>query len=146
MGRDAPILTYKFTDLVAFGGEHSTLGDVARRVAQHAGRTLPPDPEPDQGLFARTDSYSFVKAGIPSLFLHPGPAGAGKAASATYYSDHYHQPSDDLAQPLDWEAAANFVQLNFDIVRAIADERRRPAWRRGDYFGALLEGAASTSK
>ena len=33
---------------------------------------LAPDPVPEEVLFIRSDQYSFVKKGVPSVFLVPG--------------------------------------------------------------------------
>ena len=42
------------------------------RAAQHLGIALAEDPIPEQVLFIRSDHYSFVRQGIPSLFLKSG--------------------------------------------------------------------------
>ena len=137
---DMPILTYRFQDLVAFGAERSSIGPSVARVAKAEGFALTPDPTPGEADFVRTDHYSFVRAGIPSISLEPGPAGPGKAAIEDFLQHHYHQPSDDMTLPFDWAAGRAFVKVNYLIAREIADAPDRPRWLRGDYFGTLYKG------
>lgn len=132
---DMPILTYDFTDVVAFGAENSTLGPVVARAAQAAGITLSPDPLPAEGLFTRSDHYRFVQQGIPAVFLMTGHAGPGKQAFNDFLAKQYHQPSDDLSLPFNWQAGARFAAVNYAIVRAIADEAQAPRWYQGSIFG-----------
>ena len=139
---DVPILTYDFTDIIAFGAEHSTLGAAAAKVAALAGVSLTPDPMPAEGLFTRSDHYALVKKGIPALFLTTGFGAGGENAWKAYLGERYHQPSDDLTQPFDWKAAARFARINYLLVREIATDPARPRWNKGDYFGdAFAPGA-----
>lgn len=135
---DMPILTYDFQDMVAFGAEQSTLGDLVARATAAEGLTLTPDPTPQEMFFVRSDHYEFVKAGVPAVFLATGPGGPGAAASADFLANHYHQPSDDLNLPIDWNAAAKFARLNAAIIRSIGDAGQRPLWREDSFFGQIF--------
>ena len=132
---DMPLLLYDFTDVVAFGAEHST---IARAVAA-AGRSmkvgLGPDPMPQETLFVRSDHYPFVKQGVPSVFLMTGQANGGKQYWQRFLADTYHSVKDDLTQPIHWQAGARFADLNYRIAREMADGDQRPMWYAGDYFG-----------
>ena len=132
---DMPILTYAFTDLVAFGSDHSTLGPLVDAAARADGLTLSPDPMPTQGVFTRSDHYSFVKAGVPSVMLATGYANGGEAAWGQFFQNGYHRPADDLSMPFMWESAVRFARVNAAIARAIADAPERPRWYAGDVFG-----------
>lgn len=132
---DMPILTYDFTDLVAFGSDHSTLGPLVDRAARAENLTLSPDPMPEQGIFTRSDHYSFVKAGVPSVMLATGYANGGEAQWDAFFANGYHRPADDLSMPFSWAAATRFARVNAAIARAIADADQRPLWYRGDVFG-----------
>lgn len=132
---DMPILTYRFTDVIAFGAENSTLGPIVAKATSGVGITLSPDPVPEEGLFTRSDHYRFVQQGIPSLFLVTGRSGPGQAASAEFLAKHYHQPSDDLNLPIDWVAGAKFAEVNYAIIRAIADQDGLPMWYSDSFFG-----------
>ena len=137
---DMPILTYRFEDMVAFGGDRSTLGPIIRRAVSGIGVDLSPDPMPEEGIFVRSDHFRFVQKGVPSVFLWPGQKGAGKEAVADFMAHRYHQPGDDLTQPIRWDQGVRFVDANYRIAREIADAPTRPVWNKGDYFGTLFKG------
>ena len=65
---------YDFKDIVPLGGEHSSLGAVADDVARHMGLMVSPDPLPEEVYFVRSDQYSFILQGVPSLYIEEGLA------------------------------------------------------------------------
>lgn len=132
---DMPVLTYNFTDVIALGAEHSTLGPIVERAAARMNVSLTPDPLPEQGLFTRSDHYMFVREGIPSVFLMTGFAGEGEREFRAFLADRYHSPRDDMTLPFDWRAGARFAELNYLIAREIADSPQAPLWYRGSFFG-----------
>lgn len=143
---DAPILLYDFTDVIAFGQEHSTLGPAIARAVARAGVASSPDPMPEQGIFTRSDHYSFVKEGVPGVFLVTGWANGGQKAFSEYLRTHYHRPSDNLELPIDWNAAAKFARINHLIAREIADTPARPLWYEGNLFGKTYAPNAPRAK
>ena len=135
---DQPLLLYDFTDVIAFGGDHSTMGPAIARAAGMAGVALSPDPMPAETIFVRSDHYTFVKRGVPALLMATGFANGGKAGWENFLAKDYHQPSDDMKQPINWGAAAKYARVNYLITREIADGAERPRWYAGDYFGATF--------
>lgn len=132
---DMPVLTYPFSDVIAFGAEHSTLGPIVRRAAARMNVGLAVDPLPQEGLFTRSDHYKFVREGVPSVFLMTGFAGEGRERFTRFLADTYHSPRDDLNLPFDWQAGARFAQLNYLIARELADSREVPRWYADSFFG-----------
>ncbi len=143
---DMPIVTYDFKDVVAFGAERSSIGPAVARAGATMGIALVPDPQPEQGIFTRSDHYRFVQQGIPSVFLVTGPGGEGARVGAEFQKIHYHQPSDDMNLPFNWAAASRFVGLNLAIARDLADSAERPRWNKGDFFGTLYNGHGAAGK
>jgi Zn-dependent M28 family amino/carboxypeptidase len=137
---DTPLITVDFRDVIAFGAEHSTLGPLAERVIKDAGLSATVDPMPDQGLFVRTDHYSFVEKGIPSIHLQVGFANGGEEQWKRYFGSHYHGVSDDMNQKIFWSAGARFADLHYRLVRTLADVDANPKWRRGSILGDLFAG------
>ncbi|MES2604785.1 MAG: M20/M25/M40 family metallo-hydrolase [Pseudomonadota bacterium] len=135
---DMPILLYDFTDVTAFGADHSTMGQIVRRAGEKMNVAVAPDPMPEEGIFTRSDHYMFVRQGVPAIMLATGRANGGEAAWADYLANHYHQPSDDLSQNINWEAGAKFANLNYLITREMADSDERPLWIEGDFFGDVF--------
>lgn len=138
---DAPMVLYDFTDLIAFGAEHSTLGPIIARAAAKANVRLAPDPLPEQGLFTRSDHYSFVKQGVPGVMLVTGFDNGGERHFREYLEKHYHRPSDEASLPIDWKAAARFARINALIAREIAEAPERPLWYSDSLFGNAFAAA-----
>ncbi|MDT0509077.1 M28 family metallopeptidase [Novosphingobium sp. MMS21-SN21R] len=132
---DMPVLTYMFSDVVAFGAENSTMGPVVAEAARKAGIKLSPDPMPEEGLFTRSDHYRFVQQGVPAVFMMTGFEGPGEKAFRGFLKDHYHQPSDDLKLPFNWDAGALFAKVNYYTVQTLANADERPRWYANSFFG-----------
>jgi hypothetical protein len=138
---DTASVFYAFKDVV--GDEHSTLGDVIARNAARLGLQVSPDPMPEQVGFVRADHYPFVRQGIPAVTIAEGlqardPKVDARKFLMTWIGTRYHSPIDDMDQPLDLEAAIQFLQLNFLVGYEVAQDATRPAWKRGDFFGDLF--------
>ena len=137
---DMPLLLYDFGDVIAFGAEHSTLGDAVAEAAGAFGVTLTPDPFPEQNIFVRSDHYRFVQQGVPAVFLVTGTTSMDGETDTQgifegFLKDHYHMPSDDLNLPIDYRAAARFTRINARIGEIVGNQRERPRWHEGDFFG-----------
>jgi hypothetical protein len=132
---DMPLLTYEFTDVVAFGANHSNIARFVAQAVAPMNVKLMDDPMPEQGIFTRSDHYQFVRQGVPAVFLMTGYANGGEKAWGEFQSGNYHTPQDDMSQKIDWKAGAKFAEANYRITRAMADSKTRPLWYSGDYFG-----------
>ncbi len=135
---DMPVLLYPFVDVVAFGADRSTIGPIVAKAAARVDVALSPDPMPEEGLFTRSDHYRFVEQGVPSVFLMTGFKNGGEKAFRDFLATHYHKPSDDLSQPIDYQAAAKFARVNYEIAHDLADAPQRPTWKAGDFFGSMF--------
>jgi hypothetical protein len=136
---DMPLLLYPFTDVTAFGADHSTIGATVAEAGRSMGISVAPDPMPEEAIFTRSDHYMFVRQGVPAVLLMTGHANGGKAHWTNYLGKIYHSPQDDLSLPIDWNAGARYALLNYRIARAMADAPQRPMWLRNDYFGDLYD-------
>jgi hypothetical protein len=137
---DSPIPTYAFQDVVALGSERTTMHEIVKEAVSNHGVALSPDPSPELGLFTKSDQYSFVKQGIPAVFLLPGHANGGKDAWSDFLTSHLHQPSDEF-ELIDFGALRRFADIESAIARGIADMPNRPVWKTGDFFGETFGGA-----
>jgi hypothetical protein len=137
---DMPVAAVPLRDLIAYGADHSTLGPVAARATKAEGFALTPDPRPDEVIFVRSDQYPFVRRGVPALYLDTGESArdggtSGKETYDAFIRDRYHQPSDDVSQPIDYGTLAGLARINARIVLEVANQRERPRWNAGDFFG-----------
>jgi Zn-dependent M28 family amino/carboxypeptidase len=140
---DLPNLLIDFSSVLALGGERSSLIGAVRRAAAASGVRVQPDPWPELAVFIRSDHYSFVQRGIPSLFMLAGtesfnPSENGRASREAYRREHYHLPSDDMRLPFNWTAAVRFARINYLLGLDIANDPQRPRWNDGDFFGELF--------
>jgi Zn-dependent M28 family amino/carboxypeptidase len=111
----------------------STLGDDVRAVANGLGIAVQVDPEPERNLLRRSDHWPFIQAGVPATGFVFGykPGTRSEQIYRQWYRIGYHKPQDDLKQPMDWKAAADFNRFFYQLVERVADEPRAPAWKTG---------------
>jgi Zn-dependent M28 family amino/carboxypeptidase len=122
--------------LTLLGVDESTLGDLARQVAADFQLAVIPDPIPEQNRFTRSDQYSFIREGIPALAFKFGytKGSEEEKLQTEWLRTRYHAVSDDLAQPVNIEAAARFTEYLTALVRKTANEKKRPQWKRESFF------------
>ncbi len=137
---DMPLFLYPLADVVAFGAEHSSLQAIVAAAANAEGFALTPDPIPEENIFVRSDQYSFVRQGVPAIYLTSGfgttdPDIDAEAIFQDHLKNHYHRPSDDLSRPIDWDSAVRFARTNTRIGLGIANDDARPSWNEDDFFG-----------
>jgi Zn-dependent M28 family amino/carboxypeptidase len=129
--------------LVVMGLEESDLGDRIRAIGKARGIDVGGDPEPERNRFTRSDQYSFIQQGVPALFPKIGsPAGSPEAAiEAQWTKERYHQPSDDLTQPVDFGAAVAFTDLMAALSADVANLATRPEWKPTSFFKRFKQAA-----
>ncbi|MCH9694831.1 MAG: M28 family peptidase [Gammaproteobacteria bacterium] len=138
---DMPLFLYPVADLVAFGSQHSSLHSAVEEAAAAEGFVFSPDPLPEENLFVRSDQYSFVRKGVPAVYLIPGFTSSnddidGEALFRDHIENHYHEPSDDLTRPVDWDSALRFARAHTRLGYIVANLGERPTWNEGDFFAS----------
>jgi Zn-dependent M28 family amino/carboxypeptidase len=111
----------------------TTLGDDSRVVAQALGIAVQEDPELERNLLSRSDNWPFMQAGVPATSFVFGyrPGSRSEQIYRQWYRTGYHKPQDDLKQPMDWKAAADFNRFFYQLVERVADQRTPPTWKSG---------------
>jgi Zn-dependent M28 family amino/carboxypeptidase len=129
-----PLFPLKYLEVQ--GLAESTLGDDIRAACKKAGVEVQADKEPDRNLFIRSDQYSFIKQGVPALAFKFGyiPGSAQEKVAKDWLKNRYHAPSDDLNQPVDKAAAAEFNRILLDVGVRVADAAERPRWNDNSFF------------
>jgi hypothetical protein len=109
----------------------TSLGDDVRTVANSLGIAVQRDPEPERNLLSRSDNWPFMQAGIPATGFVFGyrPGSRSEQIYRQWYRTGYHKPQDDLNQPMDWKAAADFNHFFYKLVERVADKAEVPAWK-----------------
>ncbi len=127
-------------DVTITGLGNSTLEDLVEAVCSEQGRVMRPDPEPEKGLFYRSDHFSFAKQGVPALSLNPGidyldkPQGWGLKAREEYTRHHYHKPSDQYDPAWDLSGLVQDLKLLFQVGYRLANQDRYPTWKPTSEF------------
>ena len=129
-----PLFPLKYLEVQ--GLNESTLGDDIRAGCKTAGVEVQADKEPEHVRFIRSDQYSFIKKGVPSLAFKFGWL-AGTPEQKIFqdwYKERYHGPADDVTQPVDKEAAAQFDAILEKLALHVADADGRPQWKKESFF------------
>jgi Zn-dependent M28 family amino/carboxypeptidase len=105
------------------------------------------DPEPQRNIFIRSDQYSFIKKGVPALYLSFGfaPKSAEERIFLEWIRERYHGPSDDVHQPVDKQAAAEFNRFMTGVTLGISNADQRPAWKHQSFFRRYVANQQSTA-
>jgi Zn-dependent M28 family amino/carboxypeptidase len=127
---------FPFKKLTIYGLDESELGADASAVAESLGIAPQADPEPKRNLFIRSDQYSFILKGVPALALKVGFDKDSPEAliAKNWLTERYHAPSDDLAQPVDKQSAAQFNRLVARLLERVANREERPRWKDASFF------------
>jgi len=122
--------------LTVYGLAESDLGQTVRMVAEPMGIRIQADQEPQRNIFIRSDQYSFIRRGVPSLMFKVGfEKGTPEEATAKkWLQERYHAPSDDIHQPVDLKAAADFDTVVMALAEAVANQTARPRWNDDSFF------------
>jgi len=137
---DGGLPFYEFSDVIAFGAEQSELGQHLASSIAPLGLTVAADPFPEESIFTRSDQYSFVKKGIPALFLYNGftnleGENIGLAIWNGSLGNHYHAPTDDLSLPIDYQVTAKYADVFHRLISEVAHAPARPLWYADSIFG-----------
>jgi Zn-dependent M28 family amino/carboxypeptidase len=132
-------------DVVNIGLGFSTLDEVLAKEAALQGRRVEPDAEPEKGFYFRSDHFSFVKQGVPSLYAESGvdyrgrPAGWGREQRDRFTEHDYHKPSDEIRDDWDLTGALEDMALYLRIAWDVSETGVWPEWKPGSEFKAVRE-------
>ena len=123
--------------MVGYGAEHSTLGALLDSVAKSMDINVIPDPMPDEKVFYRSDHYSFVERGVPSLMLLGAPAGDKEVwiqKIKDWEKGDYHQPGDTVKDSWAWEGAETVAEVMAIMGWQISEDAQMPSWLNSSRF------------
>ena len=130
---------YPMRQLMVFGLDESDLRDDVNAVAAQVGLKVQPDPQPLRNRFIRSDQYSFIRAGIPSLATKVGfDAGTAEAElEKKWIAERYHAVSDSADQPVDLSAMGRYEDVIRRLAVRIADRDQAPRWLDSSVFSHI---------
>jgi Zn-dependent M28 family amino/carboxypeptidase len=128
------------SDIVQIGRGVSTLDAVIDAVAKEQGRVVKTDPEPEKGLYYRSDHFQFAKNGVPAFDPESGvdflgrPAGWGIEKRKEYTAMRYHKPADKIDPDWNMDGAVEDAKLYFLVGYRAANDPHMPEWNSGAEF------------
>ena len=127
-------------DVTLFGYGNTDLEQYARAAALLQGRDVTPEPQPEQGLYFRSDNFTFANAGVPALFERAGLDDSargpvwGRAQLEDYAAYRYRQTSDQYSPDWDVRGALDDLRLYYEVGLRVAHTRRFPRWYSNSEF------------
>lgn len=132
----------KMKDVMITGFGQSELEDYVKEAAEKQGRYILPDPNPQSGMYFRSDHFSFARVGIPALFARGNNDHVEKGKEymsqkeQEWLANHYHKPFDEYEEWWNLDGVAEDAKLLFDVGWKLANEDTFPNWKEGSEFKA----------
>ena len=136
----------KMKDVTITGFGQSELDNYVLEEAKSQDRYIIEEPFPENGMYYRSDHFSFAKEGVPSLFIkgwqdsrEHGTEWAKKQIK-NYWATGYHKPADEYnPENANVEGCIEDAKLFFKIGYRLANENSYPNWNEKSEFRAIRE-------
>ncbi len=143
---DVLIFLGKYKDVTITGFGQSELDNWVKTEAEKQGRYVAPDPNPDNGMFFRSDQFPFVKLGVPAIFAK-GYIDAEKLGKEKtlqnldqYWKTVYHTPQDEYHPgSADLSGVVQDAELLYHVGLNLTNSQEWPKWNEGSEFKAIRE-------
>ena len=133
----------RMKDIMVTGYGQSELDDLLAEAATAQDRYILPDPNPETGMYFRSDHFPFARIGVPSLFARGncdsrefGKEWAAEKESE-YLSKMYHKPADNYYPEMNFEGVEEDAKAIFEVAFMIVTSDIRPAWKPGSEFANI---------
>ena len=133
------------------GAERTTFYPVVEKTAKAFGYDIEADAEPGAGHYYRSDHFSMARAGVPAFSINTAlkfaghPPEWGKAQRDEYTAKHYHQPSDEYRDDMDFSSNAALAKFGFALGWQALNLDKTIGWQAGDEFEAARSASASST-
>lgn len=136
----------KMKDVTITGFGKSELDEYVARFAKEQDRYIAPEPFPENGMYYRSDHFSFAKVGIPSLFIKGWQDSRehgtdwAKQKINEYWQTAYHKPADEFdEETADLSGNVEDAKLFFKIGWQLANETKFPKWNENSEFKVIRQ-------
>ncbi|MDO5017166.1 MAG: M28 family peptidase [Porphyromonas sp.] len=148
---ELPLPIGRMRDVTITGYGQSELDAYVDRFAREQDRYIAPEPSPENGMYYRSDHFSFAKVGIPSLFIKGWQDSRehgmewAKNQVINYWETAYHKPTDEFDErTADLSGNVEDARLFFKIGWQLANEDTFPEWSDKSEFKTLRENSLLT--
>ena len=136
----------RMKDVTITGFGQSELDKYVEESAAEQDRYIVAEPYPENGMYYRSDHFSFAQMGVPSLFVKGWSDHREKGKEYAdsivnfYWANTYHKPSDNY-DPATSDLSGNVedAKLFFKIGYKLAMESTFPKWSENSEFKAIRE-------
>lgn len=135
-----------FNDVTLTGFGQSQLDQWVEQEAKADGRYLAADPNPENGMFFRSDQFPFVQQGVPAIFAkgYTDAKALGKEKTADYIAHYwkqiYHTPKDEYLPERDnLTGVVDDARLLYRVGLNLAQSHEWPGWNEGSEFKTIRE-------
>ncbi len=143
---DIMLFLGKFKDVTITGSGQSELDEWVKQEAEKSGRYLAPDPNPENGMFFRSDQFPFVSHGVPAIYAkgYVDSEKYGKSETMNlvdrYWKETYHTPSDEYHPGRDdLTGVVEDAKLLYRVGTNLANSNSWPAWKSDSEFKVIRE-------
>ena len=132
----------RMKDIMVTGYGQSELDDMLAEAASRQGRYIMPDPNPETGMYFRSDHFPFAKIGVPALFARGNCDSRehGKEWAADrekdYIANKYHKPADNYYPEMNFDGIVEDARAILEVSYRIVTGDFRPEWKPGSEFGS----------
>lgn len=143
---DVILFLGKFNDVTVTGFGQSELDKWLDQEAVKQNRYIVPDPNPENGMFFRSDQFPFVKHGVPSIFAkgYIDAVKFGKEKTlkiiADYWANTYHKPGDEFKNDsADLSGLVDDAELFYKVGLNLANSTDWPKWNDDSEFKSVRD-------
>ena len=130
----------RMKDVMVTGYGQSELDDLLADAARKQDRYILPDPNPESGMYFRSDHFPFARAGVPALFARGNCDSReyGREWAAEQENDfirnRYHKPADNYYPEMNFDGIAEDARAILDVAFTLVTSDVRPGWKPGSEF------------
>ena len=130
----------RMKDVMVTGYGQSELDDLLADAARKQDRYILPDPNPESGMYFRSDHFPFALAGVPALFARGNCDSReyGREWAAEQENDfirnRYHKPADNYYPEMNFDGIAEDARAILDVAFTLVTSDVRPGWKPGSEF------------
>ncbi len=115
--------------ILQYGNKVSSLESYLRDATQTQGRTVKPDPRPQNGLMFRSDHFALAQQGVPGLlFMSLGDT------DPDYIAHKYHKAADDYDPSWSLGGVKQDLDLIGQIMLTLGNNQDWPVWLQDSDF------------
>lgn len=130
----------RMKDIMVTGYGQSELDDMLAEAAAKQDRYIMPDPNPETGMYFRSDHFPFARIGVPALFARGNCDSReyGREWAATQEKDYlvnrYHKPADNYYPEMNFDGIVEDAKAVLEVGYRIVTSDIRPSWKPGSEF------------